>query len=415
MHFFLSPFGSSGDVFPMLGLAVELQRRGAQVTLATNPHFESRIRENGIAFHPIGTEEDYRRIASHPDLWHPRRSFGYLFENLKPFILPQYEFFERASQEESAIGIVNCFGFGGLAAMEKFNFPVYTLHLQPAVLWSDLNPPKMPNLHGPKWMRRLLFRIGERLVLDRTACPFLNPWRTSLGLPPIRHLTRAWNSSRGILCLFPDWYAPPQRDWPQPCLQTDFPLWNHASDQPLSDELQRFLEQGDAPILFTPGSANRHGATFFRVAMEAMERMKKRAIFLTEYREQIPSPLPESILWVPYVALDQLLPRAAAFVHHGGIGSASQALLASIPQVIMPLAHDQFDNAERLERLGVASSLPPNRFRTDRLIATLQTLLSDPAVPVRCQESASRMDKGRGLRDMARLLCDDRGWTLACQ
>lgn len=412
MHFYLSPFGSSGDVFPMLGLAIELQRLGAEVTVATNPHFESRIRENGISFHPIGTEDDYRRIASHPDLWHPRRSFGYLFENLKPFIEPQYEFFANAAQDKKhgrqqhAVGIVNCFGFGGLAAMERWRIPIYTLHLQPAVLWSDIHPPKMPNLHGPKWMRRLLFRIGEKFVLDRTACPFLNRWRRSLGLPPIRQLTRAWNSSLGILCLFPEWYAEKQIDWPAPCFQSDFPLWNHASDRPMHGELASFLDQGDAPIVFTPGTANKHGVNFFKVAREALIAMGRRGIFLTEFREQIPSDLPDSILWLPYVALDRLLPKAAAFVYHGGIGSASQALMAGIPQVIMPLAHDQFDNAERLERLGVSSTLPPSRFQAKSLVKQLERLLNDPTARTSCQAAAARLHKGRGLEGMAKHLVE---------
>jgi rhamnosyltransferase subunit B len=407
----------------MLGLALELQRLGAKVTMATNPHFESRIRENGIAFHPIGTEEDYRRIASHPDLWHPRRSFGYLFENLKPFIEPQYEFFAEAAQcaknaqcakhgaPQPAIGIVNCFGFGGLAAMEKWGIPVYTLHLQPAVLWSDIEPPKMPNLHGPKWMRRLLFRIGEKFVLDRTACPFLNRWRSSLGLPPIRQLTRAWNSNLGILCLFPKWYAEKQSDWPSPCFQSDFPLWNHASDEPMCSELQSFLEQGDAPIVFTPGTANKHGTEFFKEAQEALKIMGRRGIFLTEFREQIPSDLPDSILWLPYVALDQLLPKAAAFVYHGGIGSASQALMAGIPQVVMPLAHDQFDNTERLERLGVASTVPPKRFQVRALVKQLEWLLNDPTVKNSCQAVAKRIHKRQGLEEMAKHLIEKHSKT----
>jgi len=44
-------------------------------------------------------------------------------------------------------------------------------------------------------------------------------------------------------------------------------------------------------------------------------------------------------------------------VHHGGIGTSAQALTAGIPQLVVPFAHDQFDNAARLMRLG--RSQPP--------------------------------------------------------
>ena len=49
-----------------------------------------------------------------------------------------------------------------------------------------------------------------------------------------------------------------------------------------------------------------------------------------------------------------VFPLCAAVVHHGGIGTCAQALAAGVPQLTMPLAFDQPDNATRLSRLGVA-------------------------------------------------------------
>ncbi len=400
MHYFLSTFGSAGDVFPMLGLATEIRDRGYRVTLATNQHFEENARACGIDFVPLGTEEDYQRCASHPDLWHFRKSFAYIFEHLKPWIPRQYEALTRAAQEGPVTAIVNCFGFGALAAQEKHGIPVYTLHLQPAVLWSDLKPPRMPGFMGPRWFKRIQFHVGEKLVIDRTVCPYLNQWRKTIGLPPVYRTLRSWNSPRGIICLFPSWYAEPQPDWPQPCYQTDFPLWNSGSDQPMDKALSQFIEQGDAPIVFTPGSANYHGKNFFQAALEACVSLKRRGVFLTGHAEQVPKELPSSIHWCRYVPLDQLLPRSAGFVHHGGIGSASQALLAGVPQLIMPLAHDQFDNAERLQMLGVASSLAPSRFTGKNLSRVLDRLLRSEEVSRHCAEVALRLEKGRGLKSL---------------
>jgi rhamnosyltransferase subunit B len=44
-------------------------------------------------------------------------------------------------------------------------------------------------------------------------------------------------------------------------------------------------------------------------------------------------------------------------VHHGGIGTTAQALRAGRPQLVIPMAHDQFDNAARVKRLGVGSRI----------------------------------------------------------
>jgi UDP:flavonoid glycosyltransferase YjiC (YdhE family) len=272
-----------------------------------------------------------------------------------------------------------------------------TVHLQPSVLWSGVDPPTLPGVFGPNWLKSVMFRLGERFVIDPVVCPFLNPWRAELGLPPLRRITRWWNSPLGLVCLFPDWFCPIQPDWPANVVQTDFPLWNAGSPEPLTAELERFLEAGAPPIVFTPGTANVHASDFFRVGLEACWQLNRRALFLTQHPEQLPASLPESVRVERYVPLDRLLPRAAAFVHHGGLGSTSQAMLAGIPTVLMPLAHDQFDNAERVRRLGVGGGIPASRFTAKRLTAELSRLLKAPEVAEACREMARRLQPRDGI------------------
>jgi rhamnosyltransferase subunit B len=309
----------------------------------------------------------------------------------------QYDWHAHASRSKHAVGITNCFGFGALLAREKLGMQVLTVHCQPAVIWSGLQPPALPGLGGPRWLQRIGYAVGERWVVDRVVCPFLNPWRAKLGLAPMRRTTRWWHSPDGVLCMFPAWYAAPQPDWPQPLRQTDFPLWNHASHPSLDASVEAFLCAGDRPIVFTPGSANLHGRDFFRTAVNTCRRLGRRAILLSEFPQQIPQPLPADIAYFPYVPLDQLLPRCAAFVHHGGIGSTSQALLAGIPQVIMPLAHDQFDNARRVRRLEVGSRLAVRHFTPGRLIPLLTYLLDSDSVQLQCRNAAARLAMRDGL------------------
>ncbi|MBL8848564.1 MAG: glycosyltransferase, partial [Planctomycetaceae bacterium] len=215
--------------------------------------------------------------------------------------------------------------------------------------------------------------------------------------PPVKRITRWWNSPDGVVCLFPDWYAPPQPDWPPNLFQADFPLWNADASNGLAPEVDAFLKAGDAPIVFTPGSANIYGQTFFAAAVKACRLLNRRGILLTGHVEQLPAALPESIAHFHYVPLDLLLPRAAAFVHHGGVGSTSQALLAGIPQVLMPLAHDQFDNGARVEKLGVGASIPAPKFNATRLTAALKRLLDSAAVTNACQTAAARLANRDGL------------------
>jgi rhamnosyltransferase subunit B len=84
-----------------------------------------------------------------------------------------------------------------------------------------------------------------------------------------------------------------------------------------------------------------------------------------------------------------LLPAASALVHHGGIGSCAQALRAGIPQVMVPQAYDQFDNAMRVERLGVGQALKPAHL--SRIGEALDGLLASPRAAAACAEAAVRL------------------------
>ncbi len=170
-------------------------------------------------------------------------------------------------------------------------------------------------------------------------------------------------------------------DWPQPLYQTDFPLWNDGSHRELSPAVSNFLADGDKPIVFAPGSMNLCGQQFFEQAVRACITMRRRAIMLTEFPEQLPANLPASIAHFSYLPLDLLLPHAAMIVHHGGVGTTSQAMLAGIPQIAVPMAHDQFDNAVRLIRLGIGRAIPAARFTARRLTQATRDLLNSPEAP----------------------------------
>jgi UDP:flavonoid glycosyltransferase YjiC (YdhE family) len=106
--------------------------------------------------------------------------------------------------------------------------------------------------------------------------------------------------------------------------------------------------------------------------------------------EQIPQPLPAWIRHYPFVPHSRLLPRAAALVHHGGIGTAFQALAAGIPQLIVPVFLDQPDNGRRFTQLGVAATVHPGSYHPREVCHRLDHLLRSAEVAERCREYAGR-------------------------
>jgi rhamnosyltransferase subunit B len=152
--------------------------------------------------------------------------------------------------------------------------------------------------------------------------------------------------------------------------------------------------------VFTHGTGNTQAAAYFRHACAAAALLGRRAVFLTPHREQVPADLPPSMLWQDYVPLRALLPHAAALIHHGGIGTTAEALRAGTPQLVVPLAHDQFDNGARVTALGVGASLPAGRLNEDRLVRALGHLLAAPGLDERTRAVAARFPPGGGIDKM---------------
>jgi len=213
-----------------------------------------------------------------------------------------------------------------------------------------------------------------------------------------------WNSPLQILALFPDWYGPKQADWPPQTVVTRFPLYDESEQVAASEGLAAFLGAGEAPILFTPGSANIQARRFFEVALAACQRLGSRALFVTRYPEQLPPVLPPEIRPFAYVPFSQVFSRCKALVHHGGIGTVAQGLAAGVPQLVMAMSHDQPDNGYRLNRLGVGAYLYPKTFTPERVAAVLARLTSSPDAAQACCEYRDRMHQQMPAEGVFRIL-----------
>lgn len=397
MRFLISALGSYGDVHPMVGLASALQARGHHATIITNPHFEAIVDGAGIGFVPLGTAEEYDALAYHPDLWHPARGPMLVLRSGMVEILRElYGIIDDHVVPGETVLVAHCLDLAGRIHQERHGTPLASVHFAPVGLRSFHLSPQMFGMllqeRVPRWLRRFQFWLADKVV-DRIVCPELNSFRQQLGLLPVARVMHRWYfSPQQVLGLFPAWFAPPQPDWPPNTVLTGFPLWDQSTDGPLAPKLQEFLASGSAPIVFAPGSAMTDGAWFFTAAVEACRRLGRRGILLTKYIEQLPDSLPQDLMHCEFVPFSRLLPHAAALVHHGGIGTSSQGLAAGLPQVVMPMAYDQLDNATRLKRLGVAEILPRRAFTGARLEKVLDRILSTPCYSERGQQWAQKFD-----------------------
>lgn len=406
-HIALLPFGSAGDVFPFLWLGRLLQSHGHRVTMIVSCVFADAVRRAGLGVIPLGTQEDFDRFIADPRVWQlyhgTKLVFKFAGESTEAFFRPIAE--QQGTADALDLILAPATVFGARLAREKLHIPLINVHLQPAVMISAYETPilfqGMEHFRKlPLWLKRWLIRLPN--PADRFAAPAVAKACRAQGISPPRSLWWDWSHSPdGTLCLFPEWFAQPQPDWPGNTLTWDFPLEDLAAERPLSHELQQFLSAGEKPIVFTPGSANIQAERFFRVALEAVTQLQKRAIFVTRKLDQLPPRLPSDIFAVEYAAFSRLLPHAAAFVHHGGIGTLAQALAAGVPQLIMAMAHDQPDNAYRITQMGVGLSLTPRTFTPQRVTEALKRLTRASTFHTASQEYAQQMATKRPVSELA--------------
>ncbi len=382
--------GSAGDVHPFIGIGLELARRGHDVYVVTNDHFQKLIESVGLKFIELGKAEWYAEGIRNPKLWHRRHGFQTVLEwGVLPLVRPTYDIIARESAAGGTIVVASSLALGARVAQDKLGVPTVTVHLAPSVFLSLIDTPVLPGVFMPKWLptgvKRAMFKFANRRVIDPILGPTINPFLVELGLPEEQSFFgQWWHSPTRVLGLFPSWFARPAADWPEQVRLTGFPLYDEAGVSDMDERVTKFLDEGAPPIAFTAGTAMLHGQRFFAASVAAASKLGRRAVLLTRHPEQLPQNLPAGMLHIAYAPFSALLPRCAALVHHGGIGTTAQALQAGIPQLIYPMAHDQPDNAARVKRLGLGDSIHPFFYRKKAVAKKLDRLLNDPAVRANC-------------------------------
>lgn len=391
MNILIVSVGSYGDVLPLIGLGRELRARGHTITFFTSTHFATLVQQAELSFIAIGSTEEYDEVANNPDLWNPHKGWRLIMKRMMDGVLQEaYPLLCSHLIPGKTMLISSTLGFVARLVQETHQVPLITVHFSPGVFHSAYQAPRMPGLPLPDWLpvqfKKGVWLLLDHLLIDPLLKPKLNHFRRELGLSPVSRIFHSWlHSPDLVLGLFPEWFAKPQPDWPPSTILTGFPLYDDASDSVLPTTIQEFLEAHPQPLVFTPGSANKHGKPFFAEAAKACQAMNRPGIFLTRYPEQLPQPLPPHLIHFSYAPLSQLLPHCTALIHHGGIGTCSQALQVGIPQIIQPYAFDQFDNAARIEKLGVGRMISKRSFQSSTLAQYTEDLLASEEVASACQ------------------------------
>lgn len=406
MKILLGAAGSLGDTLPFVALGLALQRRGHAVRLfAAEPHARHAA---DLPFTPVVGTADYERLLRDPRVTDPRRGMALVGEAFAASLPRAFEAMRAEVVPGQTLAVGSTLSFATRLLKDAMGVPAVTVHLAPSVLRSVLAPPRLGphDLFGrlPAGLQRAAWWSIDRLVLDRLFTRPFNRYRRGLGLAPVARMFDRWLHEADLtLGLFPRWFAPPPPDWPAGLRCTGFPLYDAGDAQALPPALEAFLAAGEPPVGFTAGTANATSHAFFAASAAACALSGRRGLLITPAAEQLPAALPPGVLHLPHAPFSRLLPRLAAFVHHGGIGTTSQALRAGVPQLVRPMAYDQFDNAHQVQRLGAGLRLLPAQYAPAAVARALDRLAGDRVLQARCAEASARC---RADGDAVEAACD---------
>ncbi|HYX43119.1 MAG TPA: nucleotide disphospho-sugar-binding domain-containing protein, partial [Pyrinomonadaceae bacterium] len=391
----ISTFGSFGDIHPYIAIALELRARGHEPVFATSESYREKMDALGLELRPL------RPVMPSPDqpdeigrmveqLMGQRDGTENIFKQiLMPHIRDTYEDLDAAAADADLL-LTHPLPLTGPIVAQRRKLPWVSSVLAPISFFSAYDPPvpaPMPALHKLLQLSPAFTRLFLRLAnprVDKLIAPVYQ-LRAELGMPRgASPLFAGQHSPTLVLALFSKVLAEPQPDWPAHTRVTGFPFYDRRdfyAERETPRELLQFLDAGPPPVIFTLGSSAIWVAKdFYRDSIAAARALGRRALLLIGHeRNKLSEPLPEGIAAFEYAPYSEVLPRACAIVHQGGVGTTGQSLRAGRPALVVPHAHDQFDNAARVARLGCARVLPRPKYNAQNATRELSRLLDEPS------------------------------------
>ncbi len=390
MRIVLTTFGTLGDVHPLIAMALEMRRRGHVPVLAVPEIFRPKIEPLGLEFAKVGptlNPDDPQQVAELMDI--RKGTERTLREVLFPAIRQSYDELLAAVQAGGGADLM-------LAGELTYQAPVVaevtgirwaSYVLAPLSFFSAYDAPVLPPY--PK-----LARLQSVAPAAGHAVKGFARWVTREWAEPVYQLRAELGLDRGANVIFDAKHAPglvlamfspllgePQPDWPPNTEITGFVFYDgDAGKQELPDEVEEFLQNGEAPVVFTLGSAAVLDAgDFYQQSAEAARIAGVRAVLLvgTDSRN-VPQTQSSDICVARYAPYSKIFPRASLIVHQGGVGTTAQAMQAGRPMLVMPYSHDQPDNARRMRRLGVAGVIRRQDYTAERAARRIRRMLGQP-------------------------------------
>jgi UDP:flavonoid glycosyltransferase YjiC (YdhE family) len=345
-----------GHIFPLVPMAVALRDAGHDVTWALAPGAGDPVERLGFRCLPVGADrataeardrerdpELFRRFATTPPrerrrLLLPRFVDGAarligdlsaLIDGLRPDVVVHEPNAYAAPPAACARGIPHVtVGFGGLLPDALLESGADAI----AALWASvgLEPPDHAGLYDDV---------------------YLHPFPPSLGAVPgdrnVEPMRPLGYDGADDEAAAPDW------------------LGSVGAERPLV-----YVTFGTEIAAFAPTTD----------VVEAVGRLDVDAVLTVGPRREPDSigDRPDNLRVQRYVPQRAVLARAALLIAHAGSGAVLGAAARGIPQLCLPVAADQFENADAVAASGAGLMLEPHEVTAEAVVDAATALLTEP-------------------------------------
>lgn len=385
-HIVFATTGSLGDLHPFLALGCEMQRRDYRATIATSAVHKAEVDAAGLGFHHMRPDPE-DTPTFHARYMHPVTGGEFVYRQyLGPAIRASYDDLLTATEGADLLVSQTLMALAAPLVAAKTGIAWVSAVLQPMSFFSVYDRPNyLPNAVAWACARSPVFHERVLHYVKKHTENWLLPIRElglELGIVDQKHpLYEGQHAPLRALAMFSPLMGTAQPDWPASAVQTGTALYQPAAAAP-PVSLTQFLECRSTPlVIFTLSSASSNDAgDFYAESLKAASALGLRALLVMgglAKHASLPEPLPALAFRIDYVAFETVFVHAAVIVHSGGSATSFKALQAGKPQLVVPHAHDQRDNALRLQHLGVATVISRRRPGWKTLRNALQAVLAN--------------------------------------
>jgi MGT family glycosyltransferase len=352
---------AAGHIFPLVPGLLELQSRGHEVHVRTDPGLVAGLRRAGLKAEPVDPRIAEIRPGSSAKGKELREAYRALLERGK---LDAPDFEQAVAETGSEVALVDVLSYGAGVRAERLGIPwALTLPSLLPLPGKGIPPYGLGLAPARSPLGTVRDRLGWKLVervYGKALMPPLNDLREADGLERLDSPIDVFGRPDRVLVLTGAPLEYPRTDAPENVSFLGVSSWDPPAAAP--GGLGYLDEEGDPWVLVTCSTEYQGDETLAATAIEALRDEPYRLLVtLADAAGTERLPKASNVRVERFVPHGPVLERAAAVICHGGMGIVQKSLSSAVPVVAVPFGRDQPEIGRRLRESGAGQVVPRKR------------------------------------------------------